>query len=267
MSQMSPEFISSVFPIIGLSVYPGGVIVRRMSLLEFTGKSYEHKRRKITMVSKKSLNRLAILVRSSGIKWTSVMTLTYGLNYPHSGKIAKKHLNAFFTDMKRNFQPFEYFWVCEFQRRGAVHFHVATTLPEPNIFERGMFAQIWSRISCEGDWPYDSIEFDGRKFQRGFLLYTRESSYEVHVHPKAWEKVQNDKGMERYLAKYANKLRQKEVPSWYGDVGRFWGVSRGVKMPAPTNYDASESQVREALHWQGRHLDGMKVLPKIVLVG
>lgn len=265
MLNLSQEDINLYFPVIGLTVYPGGVVVERTCSLDLNQIRHTHLRGVIAMLSKRSLNRLALLVRSCGVKFTSVITLTYGLNYPMSGKIAKKHLNAFLVAARREWGPFEYFWVCEFQSRGAVHFHLATTLPSPDYLQRDSFASIWARISTP-DWLYCRLEdkpltegeiFDGR------LMSV--SVRNVHVHYKAWEKVRSDDGMGRYLAKYANKLRQKKVPEWYGDVGRFWGVSRGVRLPKGERYHGTEAEVREVLEAKGRNVGGWGVLPKIVL--
>jgi hypothetical protein len=195
------------------------------------------------------------------------MTLTYGVNYPLSGKIAKRHLNAFLTDARRKFGKFDYFWVIEFQARGAIHFHIATTLPEPTYNERGKFADIWSRISTEYDFEYCPFHYRGQTNRGQVVLSTAMAVWETHLHHKAWERVKEPAGMSRYLAKYANKLRQKDVPENFRDVGRFWGVSKGVTLSEGTRFQGTEAQVRHALWLHGRDIDEWKVLPKIVLVG
>lgn len=265
MKTFTSEQINLFFPICGVTCYPGGVVVKRSCLMNQEKIRHIHKRGEVLLLSKRSLNRLAILVRSCGVTFTSVMTLTYGQNYPHDGRIAKRHLNTFLVAARRAWGSFEYFWVLEFQHRGAVHFHLATTLPEPDIIQRAQLAQIWTRISVEGDWPYSGLEWDGRAFRRTDLLYTSHSCYRVHVHPGAWEKVRSDDGMGRYLAKYANKLRQKQVPVWYRNVGRFWGTSKGVKMPEGASLDGDEEHLRQILWLRGRDVQKWSVLPKIVL--
>lgn len=131
MAYFTPEQINSIFPVIGLIAFHGGIVVRRGCNVNLNRRNYSHERKKIYMVSKRSLARLALLVRGSGVQFTSLMTLTYGANYPLSGRIAKKHLNHFLINAKRNFGTFEHIWVLEFQERGAVHFHIACTLPPP----------------------------------------------------------------------------------------------------------------------------------------
>jgi hypothetical protein len=262
---LSSEEINSIFPVIGITVFPGGIVIRRQNLNQKLARLHKIERGKITVVSKRSLNKLALTVRSCGVNFSSVMTLSYGLNYPHSGRVAKRHLNAFLVGAKREFGPFDYFWVLEFQKRGAVHFHIATTLPEPDYLQRSAFAHIWTRIAFP-DWSYSELLKDSTKpFYAGETVNARQLGYLVHVHVKAWEKVRSDDGMSRYLAKYANKLRQKEVPDWYSDVGRFWGASRKVKLPEGDNYHGSETEARQVLELRGRDVKSWRVLPKIVL--
>lgn len=267
MLNLTSEEINSIFPVIGLIVYPGGVVIRRSSTLNLNERRKILGRGDIIVLSKRSLNRLALLVRSSGVEWRSVWTLTYGCNFPVSGKTAKKHLNAFLVAARREFGPFEYFWVLEFQQRGAVHFHIATTLPEGIYPERYLLAKVWGRISQEGDWEYCPLNHGGRVNKGEIVLSTRQAVESVHEHPLAWERVREKDGMSRYLAKYANKLRQKDVPIWFREVGRFWGTSRGVKMPPGEFFHGNEGEIRQALAMQGRDVESWGVLPKIVLIG
>jgi hypothetical protein len=46
---------------------------------------------------------------------------------------------------------------------------------------------------------------------------------------KQWEVIKKTDGAVRYVAKYAKKQKQKEVPEGYQNVGRFWGTSPDVK--------------------------------------
>jgi hypothetical protein len=267
VSSFSKEQINSFFPIVGLTVYPGGVVVNRICTIELWGKMHKHERGKIVKVSPKSLNRLALIVRSSKVNFTSLMTLTYGVNYPLSGRVAKKHLNAFLTDARRKFGAFDYFWVIEFQTRGAIHFHIATTLLPPDTAQRNIFADIWARISTPFSWAYCPLYVRQKRIYFETLLYTDLAVQEMHSNPRQWEAVREQDGMSRYLAKYANKLKQKEVPENFQDVGRFWGVSRGVSLPEGNRFQGSEEEVRHALWLQNRDVGHWDILPKTVLVG
>ena len=265
MINLTPDQLNSLFPVSGLMVYPGGIVIKRSCNLTHWGRNHAHVRAEVTMLSKRSLNRLALLVRSSGIRWRSMWTLTYGPNYPLSGKTAKRNLNAFLVAARREFGDFDYFWVLEFQTRGAVHFHIATTLPEPDIFQRASFARIWARIAQPGDWHYCSWPLNPKARSHSQVLGTRQAVERVHSHLKSWEVVREQDGMSRYLAKYANKLRQKEVPAWYRNVGRFWGTSKGVKLPKGEELESEDEHARYLLWLRGRDTHKWEVLPKIVL--
>jgi hypothetical protein len=267
MLNLTPEQINLMFPVTGIVAYPGGVIVQRSCSLSLSQMRHLHIRGQILMVSKRSLNRLALLVRSCGVKFTSVWTLTYGVNYPLSGKQTKKHLNHFLVQAKRTFGPFEYVWIIEFQQRGACHFHVATTLEPPSSLERSVFANLWQAISTPYSWMYCQVADVGGKLVEGQTLLTDRAVYEVHNHPKSWEAMRKKDGIHRYFAKYANKLKQKKVPEFYGDVGRFWGASRGVKMPEGKYYHGGDNEVRAIAAAYGRDIGSWRVLPKIILLG
>lgn len=267
MPYYTPEQINQFFPVIGIRVYNGGVIVKRGCTLNLNQRNYAHERKKITLVSKRSLAKLALLVRGCGITFQSLMTLSYGANYPFSGRIAKRHLNHFLVASKRAFGHYEHIWVLEFQERGAVHFHIATTLPEPNVVQKEIFARIWQEISTPYSWMYCQLDNDGKRFFEGQTLLTDQAVFTHHCSEKAWEKVRKGDSLSHYFAKYTMKIRQKKVPSYYSDVGRFWAASQGVKLPDGENFHGSEENVRLALTLQGRDVKKWDVLPKIVLVG
>jgi len=267
MSYFTPDQINQFFPVIGIIKYNGGVVVTRGCNLNLNRQNYSHERKKIYMVSKRSLSKLALLVRGCEVKFTSLMTLTYGANFPMSGKVAKKHLHHFLVAAKRRFGPFEYVWVLEFQERGAVHFHIATTLPEPTELDRVIFAGIWAEISTPFSWWYSSLEeIDGRLYFKQ-ELYSDKAVFAQHSHPLAWEKVRQGDSLHHYFAKYSMKIRQKKVPSYYQDVGRFWAASVGVRLPDGESFHGSEKDVRELADYHGRKLTNWQVLPKVILVG
>jgi hypothetical protein len=267
MLNLTPDQINSMFPVVGIIRYPGGVQVRRSCSLVLSQMRHLHLRGTIDMVSKRSLNRLALLVRSCGVDFKSVWTLTYGVNYPMSGREAKRHLNHFLVQSKRTFGVFEYVWIIEFQQRGACHFHVATTLEPPSAIDRSVFASLWSAISTPYSWLYTSLEDVGGRLVEDQTLLTDRAVYDVHNHRKSWEAIRKKDGIHRYMAKYANKLKQKEVPYFYSDVGRFWGASRGVKLPEGKYYHGSDGDVRALAAAYGRDISSWRVLPKIILLG
>lgn len=267
MSYFTPEQINLFFPVVEIVIYNGGVIVRRGCNLNLNRANYLHERGKITLVSKRSLNKLALLVRGSPVTFLSLMTLTYGQNYPLSGRKAKKDLNHFLVASKRAFGKYEHIWVLEFQERGAVHFHIATTLDAPNVLQREIFARIWADISTPYGWPYCQVEWDGKRLRPGNVLETNQAVFDVHMHERYWEAVKKKDSLHHYFAKYCTKIRQKRVPIWYADVGRFWAASEGVRLPDGTEFPATEEHVRELASLYGRDLSGWQVLPKVLLLG
>lgn len=267
MSYFTPEQINNYFPVVGILRYKGGVLVVRGCNLNLNRSNYLHERKKIFMVSKRSLSRLALIVRGCGVEFRSLMTLTYGANYPLSGKKAKRDLNHFLIASKRAFGHFEYIWVLEFQERGAVHFHIATTLPEPDLTQREIFASIWTKISTPFHWPYASLQEENGQLKFNQGLYTDLAVYVQHVHYMAWERVRKDDSLSHYFAKYSMKIRQKKVPKHYSDVGRFWAASSGVRLPDGESFHGNESDVKELAREFGRNLDHWDVLPKVLLLG
>lgn len=219
------------------------------------------------MVSKRSMNKLALLVRASGVTFSSAMTVSYGVNYPLNGKEVKKHLNHFLVSLKRAFGSFEYVWCLEFQERGAPHFHILTTLKKPDFDMRWKFSDTWAGVSVPFIGPYCRVLEENGKLLPGGLYNTHNACMAVHTHQNAWERIRKPDGAGRYMAKYANKLRQKKVPSFYSDVGRFWGASRGVKLPDGQYMHGTDQDVRQLAAEYGRDISRWDVLPKVILLG
>jgi len=267
MSYFTPQQVNQFFPVVGIVSFRGGIIVRRACTIGLSQARYIHERKKIRMVSKRSLDRLALLVRCTDVKFNSLMTLTYGANFPFSGRLAKKDLNHFLITAKRSFGLFEYVWVLEFQERGAVHFHIATTLPEPTKTDREIFAYHWARISTPYDWDYSQVDYPYGKKNFKSILSTNLAVFEQHRHLEHWEKVRKGDSLSHYFAKYTMKIRQKKVPNHYSDVGRFWGASSGVRMPEGKYFHGNDRTVRDVCAAYGRNLADWEVLPKVILLG
>lgn len=83
-------------------------------------------------------------------------------------------------------------------------------------------------------------------------------------HHKTWEPIREEDGARRYVAKYATKTKQKDVPEWFGDIGRFWGASRGVKdsRERPRIVQLTDGELREILTKSGRKVGEWDVLPR-----
>jgi hypothetical protein len=84
----------------------------------------------------------------------------------------------------------------EFQKRGAPHFHLLTT----DFYSFRRCQQLWYAIVNSGDLKHLKAGVRVEKLKCG------------------------KKGMIAYAKKYAVKQVQKEVPEFYENVGRFYGV-------------------------------------------
>jgi hypothetical protein len=212
----------------------------------------------IKLLSKKSLSRLAFLVMNSPVKFSSLMTLTYGVDYPVNGKQVKENLNRFLVYAKRRYGLFDYLWFLEFQRRGAPHVHICTTLPQPSTIGRAWFAHTWTNISVKEDRFYSTMDRKKRSLAA--------SCFKVHNHRSAWERTKKPDGLARYVVKYALKPQQKIVPDEYRNVGRFWGCSRNVRPREIATVDVSEEEIREYLQRLEQDVARRDILPRRIII-
>lgn len=259
------ESINTSFPISGVIVFGSVLIVHRVCRLP-NRKTQIATRRKIAAINRRSLSRLLFKVIASRIKFTSLLTLTYGQNYPINGKQCKADVNQMLIYLKRSFPKFSYFWFLEFQVRGAPHIHLISTLPPPSPCERELVAELWSNIAEAGNWPYTAIETPYRKRDAFFGMWTRDSVFRQHRRVETWEGIRREDGAIRYALKYASKMYQKRVPRDYRDVGRFWATSRDVAPPKGTEIPLNETELREVLKASGRDFDKWEVLPKFIFI-
>lgn len=182
------------------------------------------------------------------------MTLTYGRDYPTSGRLVAKHRNAFLTWLRRKFQVLSYVWFLEFQRRGAPHLHLLLSLPSPGRKLEDETGTRWCKIVAK-DYPG-----------------TYEKMLKVHCFSgdqkdRMWSDIRERDGANRYMRKYAGKQSQKRKPEAYLDVGRFWGNSRDVKKPVEEMLKCKMSgdDLRALLCAYGRKdIAKWEVLPKFI---
>jgi hypothetical protein len=117
--------------------------------------------------------------------------------YPSNGPEVKCHLNSILQYLRR--KGALYFWVLEFQDRGAPHYHILVNKWIP----KGELSDRWFRIVNSGDLD--------------------------HLHYGTRIEAIRDKGkIKGYLNKYMCKREQKIVPEGFEKVGRFWGHTRGL---------------------------------------
>ena len=135
-------------------------------------------------------------------------------------------------------------WFVEFQRRGAPHVHVLYT----HRIEWEPAMQKW----------VDGIIERGVCSEKDRLLLQKAST--------KFEKLRKVAAMSGYVAKYACKSDQKELPEGYEWIGRWWGV-RGLRSSVGCQITASAAEpAAGALLRLGSELDKLaeqKILRKL----
>jgi len=218
---MLPDDVNRLFPVKKVNFYGKGIIeVKRESMLTSDGNPGGGPRGKIEYLSSRSRSYLAFAVAATEITFKSLLTLTYGNPYPTDGAICKAHLNAFLTRMRATYPGLSYVWVTEFQKRGALHFHILLSLGGIESWHRKDAASRWASITAPSNWATTTTEEQD-------TLY-RKKSYNVHKHKDTWQDLKEADGAMRYMTKYCLKTEQKIVPEEFQNVGRFFGMSRDV---------------------------------------
>ena len=256
-NHLAPETVNAVYPVEAITVYRNGsVLVHRANKLQ--GERPRGERRPIKRLSSTSLARLAIVAKETHITFETMITLTYGPQFPTSGQEVKSQLRIFLTSMRQHFGKFDYLWFLEFQRRGAPHIHVMTDLDSPTIADRLCMAECW---------VYDAqqlppVYYSSMRTKRLHLLNI--ASLEVHIHRKSWDTIRSQGGAAHYVTKYATKTEQKEVPQTFRDVGRFWACSQRVGRIEGVRVDMSEEELRLILDGKSCRVGDWDVLPKYI---
>lgn len=206
-----------------LHVYKEDVIVKR-PWLQGVSTTPEKTRGKIFQFSDASRSRLLFTARNSGHYIVSQFLCTFHSFWPLDGKELKKILDRFLKRLRRRFPSLHYLWILEFQKRGAPHFHVFTDIPVTRE-NHVIIAQAWLQVSGQSE---DDMS---RRF---------------HMHKENFFDWDLSSGA--YLVKqYIGKVEQKDVPSNYHDVGRFWGASSNMKPDFtsvdPCSYPENEKEM------------------------
>lgn len=214
-------------PVIGVRIYRSDVVVVREGIQANGHPDTNSKRKEITMFSKASRKRLAFIVNNTRVHFSSMITLTYPLDFPSDGQTVKKHLNTFLIWAIRRFKSPSYVWFLEFQKRGAPHVHILLCSPLPVIEEqrKKLFADVSER------WYAIVGSNDPKHLAAGTRC----------------ERIRKPDGAARYALKYCYKMEQKCVPQAYRNVGRFWGTSRDVPPSEPRLIPMDEPSIRAVL--------------------
>lgn len=224
---MHPNLGYDPGPIIGVQIYKNDVVVLRRGQRHPNAEPLTTQRGKITMLSKKSRQRLAFIANNTDVRLRTMITLTYPKEFPTNGIKVKRDLNAFLVWQRRFFNKPSYLWFLEFQKRGAPHIHILLDypLPQDEVGRLDLFTMVsvqWFETVGSGD-------------EKHLLAGTR------------CETIRKQDGAARYCLKYAYKTKQKCVPAAYQNVGRFWGCSRDVPPQTPRTIPIDEESIRAIL--------------------
>ena len=203
-----PPYLKNLSDVKRIKVYNSDIVLERESTSKRTKGQRDSKRGKVKAFSMKSWKRLAFIASNTSIEFSTMITLTYPKEYPLDGRESKKHLNSFMSVLRKAEGKHSYLWFMEFQKRGAVHYHILTTLMYIDHF---WIANKWFDIVDSGDVMHLSA---GTRVER----------------------IRKQNGGKHYAVWYSHKLRQKRLPDNAKDFGRWWGHSRDVKPEIQAEY-------------------------------
>lgn len=251
---LSPEQISYLYPVSHIEVMGNDWRVIRERAMS-TDAPVGGRRSEVVRLSKRSLGNMLWSAKELDFQFLSMLTLTYGVVVPIDGREAKSHLNAILQLIRDRLPKMYYFWFMEFTKAGRVHFHILLSWKVRDSWRR-LVARSWSRITTSN---VSRETIDGET-----IAAEREKIFKVHSHPRAWSDVRKPDGAIRYIAKYAMKTEQKEVPKEYRNCGRFWGRSRDCPKKEKVLVCVTELEVYDKLLELGHPSTKFDLLPKYI---
>ena len=209
--------------VVGVELYKQDAVVLRRG---YSRPGVDWQREDVKQFSWASRKRLAFTAANTDVVFTSMMTLTYPRVFPNDGKDVKRNLNAFLTALRRRNPGLLYLWFLEFQKRGAPHIHIVIRGVRVNRDAQHWVSKTWYRLCATND---------PRHLAAGTRL----------------ERLRSQTGGRNYCVKYAHKMKQKNVPKEYRNVGRFWGCSRSVKPVCRSSHKCTQDDLVGALESTG----------------
>jgi len=254
-------------PVISSFVRASGVVIRPGGVLEITFKSTcvgngcPPVGAEIKEFSRKSRQRLAVLICSCGVDFKAMLTVTFnGENYPLDGRQVRDDFKAILKWLRRRFPDgFSYVWYDEFQDRGAPHIHILLTVPVSDC-DLSAWADYWTKYQTK---KYDLSPQGSRNV---YLMNSWRGGFvNGEWRPPVWENEREAGGLKRYAVTYATKEYQKVIPPEYRNQGRFWGCSRDVTARAiKTIGGLTEIEIRGLIRAYRPDVAEFEVLPKYV---
>jgi len=185
----------------------------RIKERNFSSSSFERikpnkpNKKEILSFSLRAQKNAKFTIASAARGMTTAVSLTYPeelqpeLNFNR----INRDRDVFIKALKREYgNNLRYVWMKEFQSNGSPHYHMMIECPKVSIDDQEYFIR--------NTW-YDIVG-------SGLIKHWYRGIY--------CDKIRDQKGYANYLAKYLAKMDQKEAPSWFGKVGRFWGGSRNA---------------------------------------
>lgn len=269
-SKLYQKQATEVYPIRAAMVTAGGIILVRGSQRQKVKLEHQEKRGRINQLSTRSLAKLALTAQATIGLFHSMLTLTYGPNFPNDGEIVKGHLKRILAWLQKRGVK-NYLWFIEFQKRGAPHIHLILDCRamDIGIYQREI-ALYWSQMVEPEGWEYISVEFGRNGYRRkGSTLTTTRKAVEMrHRQPEHWEMLRSKDGAARYVTKYATKPEQKKIPDGYQNMGRFWGAPQHLslkKLIKTWVYTDEDGAIEMAKLMKREDLANWEYLPKIIL--
>jgi hypothetical protein len=195
----------------------------------------------VTALSRQAMSRMKLHFRNAPeAAHKAILTLTYPSQYTTDGKEVKRHLDLMKRWLKRKGVAAGS-WFLEFQARGAPHFHCYLSgYPVGGV---KAVSQAWFSIVGSGDEKHLAWH-QGKLSGRPCL---------------EWFRVPH--AASAYATKYATKQEQKDVPTEYQNVGRFWGCwgkSRPVwNYVSRSGYDQLAIAHTAIVNFRSRFQDGV----------
>lgn len=243
----------------------GVVVVVRKSLLQGVSAALDgRKGREIMKFSMRSMSRLIATVNASDVQFSSMVTLTYPAVFPHEGKAIKTGMNSLLT-MFRDNEWGEYLWFLEFQKRGAPHFHILSEVATITPKMRVRLSEKWVGLIANSKW-FD-LGCERLAFVHGMCVWpvaqkAIRQSFWFTMRSETWERIRDAEGGKKYATKYAAKEYQKQKPTSFDGVGRYWGCSKKVMLGVGEYREMSEEVLRKYLVAENHVTASWEVLPK-----
>lgn len=177
-----------------------------------------------------SRRAMEFVIENSDIVFASMLTITYPADFPRDGLRVKYELNRMQKWLVRHVEGVQGVWFLEFQKRGAPHFHFLLNV---DLGKFGLLVRK-KRTGVARGQKSPSFRTCEEMQQRAGEAWFRivGSGDEKHLRAGVcWEVLEKSDAAQRYAAKHAAKVKQKQVPKEFQNVGRFWGRLGGLKPP------------------------------------